>query len=87
LRYIEAHPEIRDVLLSGGDPLLLSDKKIEHLALAAAGDQARGVHPHRLAHPGFPPAARHPELCEIFKKYGPIWMSIHVNHPRRRRPS
>ena len=31
LRYIEAHPEIRDVLLSGGDPLLLSDKKIEHL--------------------------------------------------------
>jgi len=31
LRYIEAHPEVRDVLLSGGDPLLLSDKKLEHL--------------------------------------------------------
>jgi lysine 2,3-aminomutase len=31
LRYIESHPEVRDVLLSGGDPLLLSDKKLEHL--------------------------------------------------------
>jgi L-lysine 2,3-aminomutase len=36
LRYIEAHPEVRDVLLSGGDPLLLSDKKLEHLSAACA---------------------------------------------------
>ena len=59
LRYIEAHPEVRDVLLSGGDPLLLSDKKLEHLHQPPARDQARGVHPHRLADPGLPAAADH----------------------------
>jgi lysine 2,3-aminomutase len=82
LRYIEAHPEIRDVLLSGGDPLLLSDKKLEHLI-----SRLRAI-PHvefiRIGSriPVFLPQRITPALCEIFKKYGPIWMSIHVNHPR-----
>ena len=82
LRYIEAHPEIRDVLLSGGDPLLLSDKKLEHLL-----SRLRAI-PHvefiRIGSriPVFLPQRITPELCELFKKYGPIWMSIHVNHPR-----
>jgi lysine 2,3-aminomutase len=82
LRYIEAHPEIRDVLLSGGDPLLLSDKKIEHLL-----SRLRAI-PHvefiRIGSriPVFLPQRITPELTDIFKKYGPIWMSIHVNHPK-----
>jgi len=82
LRYIEAHPEIRDVLLSGGDPLLLSDKKIEHLL-----SRLRAI-PHvefiRIGSriPVFLPQRITPELAEIFKKYGPIWMSIHINHPK-----
>jgi lysine 2,3-aminomutase len=82
LRYIEAHPEIRDVLLSGGDPLLLSDKKIEHLL-----SRLRAI-PHvefiRIGSriPVFLPQRITPELCAVFKKYGPIWMSIHVNHPK-----
>jgi len=82
LRYIEAHPEIRDVLLSGGDPLLLSDKKIEHLL-----SRLRAI-PHlefiRIGSriPVFLPQRITPELADIFKKYGPIWMSIHVNHPK-----
>ena len=82
LRYIEAHPEIRDVLLSGGDPLLLSDKKLEHLL-----SRLRAI-PHvefiRIGSriPVFLPQRITPELCEIFKKHGPIWMSIHANHPR-----
>ncbi len=82
LRYIEAHPEVRDVLLSGGDPLLLSDKKIEHLLA-----RLRAI-PHvefiRIGSriPVFLPQRITPELCEIFKKYGPIWMSIHMNHPK-----
>ena len=82
LRYIEAHPEIRDVLLSGGDPLLLSDKKIEHLL-----SRLRAI-PHvefiRIGSriPVFLPQRITPELCEIFKKHGPIWMSIHANHPK-----
>ena len=82
LRYIEAHPEIRDVLLSGGDPLLLSDKKLEHLLSRLRA--IKHVEFIRIGSriPVFLPQRITPELCEIFKKYGPIWMSIHVNHPR-----
>ncbi|HEY4301482.1 MAG TPA: KamA family radical SAM protein [Candidatus Didemnitutus sp.] len=82
LRYIEAHSEVRDVLLSGGDPLLLSDRKLDHLL-----GRLRAI-PHvefiRIGSriPVFLPQRITPELCEIFKKHGPIWMSIHVNHPR-----
>ncbi|HZZ57656.1 MAG TPA: KamA family radical SAM protein [Opitutaceae bacterium] len=82
LRYIEAHPEIRDVLLSGGDPLLLSDRKLEHLL-----SRLRGI-PHvefiRIGSriPVFLPQRITPELCEVFRRHGPVWMSIHVNHPR-----
>lgn len=82
LRYIESHPEVRDVLLSGGDPLLLSDRKLEHLLA-----RLREI-PHvefiRIGSriPVFLPQRITPKLTEIFKKYGPIWMSIHVNHPR-----
>ncbi len=82
LRYIEAHPEIRDVLLSGGDPLLLSDKKIEHLLSRLRA--IKHVEFIRIGTriPVFLPQRITPALCEIFKQYGPIWMSIHVNHPK-----
>ena len=81
LDYIRKTPEIRDVLLSGGDPLLLSDKKLDYLL-----GELRKI-PHlefiRIGSriPVFLPQRITPELCEIFKKHGPIWMSIHVNHP------
>ncbi|WP_438481222.1 KamA family radical SAM protein [Oleiharenicola lentus] len=82
LRYIEAHPEIRDVLLSGGDPLLLSDKKLDHLLSRLRA--IKHVEFIRIGSriPVFLPQRITPELCEIFKKHGPIWMSIHVNHPK-----
>lgn len=81
LEYIRNHPEIRDVLLSGGDPLLLSDKKLDYLL-----GELRKI-PHiefiRIGSriPVFLPQRITPELCTIFKKHGPIWLSIHVNHP------
>jgi lysine 2,3-aminomutase len=81
LEYIRNHPEIRDVLLSGGDPLLLSDRKIDHLL----GELRKIPHVEfiRIGSriPVFLPQRVTPELCDIFKKHGPIWMSIHVNHP------
>jgi lysine 2,3-aminomutase len=82
LRYIEAHQEVRDVLLSGGDPLLLSDKKLEHLLGRLRA--IKHVEFIRIGSriPVFLPQRITPELCDIFKKHGPIWMSIHVNHPR-----
>ncbi|MGF1453307.1 MAG: KamA family radical SAM protein [Opitutales bacterium] len=81
LQYIETHNEVRDVLLSGGDPLLLSDKKLDQLL-----GRLRAI-PHlefiRIGSriPIFLPQRITPDLCEILKKHGPIWMSIHVNHP------
>jgi lysine 2,3-aminomutase len=82
LRYIEAHPEVRDVLLSGGDPLLLSDRKLDHLLGRLRA--IKHVEFIRIGSriPVFLPQRITPELCELFKKHGPIWMSIHVNHPR-----
>ncbi|MEM8867481.1 MAG: KamA family radical SAM protein [Verrucomicrobiota bacterium] len=81
LEYIRTHPEIRDVLLSGGDPLLLSNRKLDYLL----GELRKIPHVEfvRIGSriPVFLPQRITPELCEIFKKHGPIWMSIHVNHP------
>lgn len=82
IRYIEEHPEVRDVLLSGGDPLLLSDQKIDYLL-----GRLRAI-PHlefiRIGSriPVFLPQRITPELQEVLRKHGPIWMSIHANHPR-----
>ncbi|PIP59550.1 MAG: lysine 2,3-aminomutase [Verrucomicrobia bacterium CG_4_9_14_3_um_filter_43_20] len=81
LKYIEEHPEVRDVLLSGGDPLLLSDNKLDYLL-----GRLRAI-PHvefiRIGSriPIFLPQRITDNLCSILKKHGPIWMSIHVNHP------
>jgi lysine 2,3-aminomutase len=82
LRYIEAHPEVRDVLLSGGDPLLLSDKKLDHLLGRLRA--IKHVEFIRIGSriPVFLPQRITPELCEVFRKHGPVWMSIHVNHPK-----
>lgn len=82
LAYIAAHPEVRDVLLSGGDPLLLSDNKLDFLL-----GRLRAI-PHvefiRIGSriPVFMPQRVTDSLCAVLKKHGPVWMSIHVNHPR-----
>jgi len=82
IAYIAAHPEIRDVLLSGGDPLLLSDAKLDQLL-----SRLRAI-PHleviRIGSriPVFLPQRITPDLCEILKRNGPIWVNIHTNHPR-----
>ena len=82
LKYIESHPEIRDVLLSGGDPLLLSDNKLDHLLSRLRA--IKHVEFIRIGSriPVFLPQRITPALCEIFKKHGPIWLSIHSNHPK-----
>jgi lysine 2,3-aminomutase len=82
LQYIAAHPEVRDVLISGGDPLLLSDGKLDALL-----GRLRAI-PHvefiRMGSriPVFLPQRITPELADIFRKHGPVWMSIHTNHPK-----
>jgi lysine 2,3-aminomutase len=82
IAYIAQHPEIRDVLLSGGDPLLLSDEKLGRLL-----SRLRAI-PHieflRIGSriPVFLPQRITPELCAMLKKFHPLFMSIHSNHPR-----
>ncbi|MCH2389141.1 MAG: KamA family radical SAM protein, partial [Nitrospinales bacterium] len=81
IEYIRSHSEIRDVILSGGDPLLVPDKElnrilselrsIEHLEIIRIGTRVPGTLPHRVT----------PELCEILKKYHPLYCNIHFNHP------
>jgi lysine 2,3-aminomutase len=80
-KYLERTPQVRDVLLSGGDPLLLSDKKLEHLL--ARLREIKHVEFIRIGSriPVFLPQRITPELCDVLRRYGPIWMSIHVNHP------
>jgi lysine 2,3-aminomutase len=79
--YIAATPAIRDVLLSGGDPLTLPDEQIDwlldrlrripHVEMIRIGTKAPIVLPQRIT----------PDLVEILKKYHPLWMSIHCTHP------
>ncbi len=79
--YIRSNENIRDVLLSGGDPLMLPDGK-----LAKIFKELRAI-PHvefiRIGSriPVFMPQRITDSLCEVLNEYGPIWMSIHVNHP------
>jgi len=82
IQYVRDHPAIRDVLLSGGDPLLFSDEKLEHLLRAL-----RAI-PHveflRIGTriPVFLPQRITPQLCERLKQFHPLFISIHSNHPR-----
>ena len=81
IAYLKAHTEVRDVILSGGDPLLLPDHLLErvlkalrtipHLELIRIGSRVPGSLPQRIT----------PKLCEIVKKYHPIYMNLHFNHP------
>ena len=80
--YLENTPQVRDVLLSGGDPLLLSDarldrilsrlRSIKHIQFVRIGSRIPIFLPQRIT----------PELCDILRKYHPLFISIHSNHPR-----
>ena len=82
LNYIAQNKGIRDVLLSGGDPLLLSDRKLEYLLSRLR--EISHVEFVRIGSriPIFLPQRITPDLLDIFRRYGPVWMSIHVNHPK-----
>jgi lysine 2,3-aminomutase len=79
--YIAATPSVRDVLLSGGDPLTLADEQIDwllgsirripHVELIRIGTKAPVVLPQRIT----------PGLVEMLRKHHPLWMSIHCTHP------
>ncbi|MEO8665491.1 MAG: KamA family radical SAM protein [Ignavibacteria bacterium] len=79
--YLEQHTEINDVILSGGDPLMLTDtmlekilmrlRTIKHIQVIRLGTKMPCVLPQRIT----------PQLCEMLKKYHPIYVNTHFNHP------
>ena len=81
LEYIRKHTELRDVLISGGDPLLLDNDKLEyilqgvrqakHVKIIRIGTRTPGVLPERITG----------KLVKMLKKYQPLYINIHFNHP------
>ncbi|MEM4244801.1 MAG: KamA family radical SAM protein [Candidatus Nanoarchaeia archaeon] len=81
IEYIRSHPEVRDVVLSGGDPLLIETKRLEkiiklvraipHVEIIRIGTRVPCVLPQRIDQ----------ELCDMLKKYHPIYINTHFNHP------
>ena len=81
IAYLEKTPAVRDVLLSGGDPLTLPDarlewilarlRKIPHVEFLRLGTKVPAVLPQRIT----------PALAQMLKRYHPLWMSLHITHP------
>lgn len=82
IEYIKNTPHVRDVLLSGGDPFLLSDErldwiltelgKIDHVEFVRIGTRTPVVLPYRITD----------SLCSMLKKHHPLWINTHFNHPK-----
>jgi lysine 2,3-aminomutase len=85
--YLEEHTEIRDVIMSGGDPLMLSDRRLDqiitrlrtipHLEIIRIGSRVPCHLPERIT----------PELCAVLKKHHPLWINTHFNHPAELTPA
>ncbi len=79
--YLERATTVRDVLISGGDPLALSDERLDailsrlrsipHIEFVRIGTKMPAVLPQRIT----------PQLCEVLRRYHPLWMSLHFVHP------
>lgn len=86
LAYIEATPSVRDVLISGGDPLTLGDerldwllgrlKRIRHVEFVRIGSKVPFVLPQRITR----------ELVRVLRRHRPIWLSLHATHPKELTP-
>jgi lysine 2,3-aminomutase len=81
IKYISEHPEIRDVIISGGDPLMLSDKQIDHVLSSLR--QIPHLQILRIGSrvPCFLPQRVTPKLVKILRKYHPLYINVHFNHP------
>ncbi len=86
IEYVRENNDIRDVLLTGGDPLLMSDERIEnvvcqlheipHVEVIRIGSRTPCTLPQRITD----------ELCEMLKKYHPLYLNTQFNHPREITP-
>lgn len=84
--YLERTPQVRDVLISGGDPLILSDERIDHLLGRLRKIKHLEILRIGSRGPIFIPQRITPRLVAILRKYHPFMMSIHINHPQELAP-
>ncbi|MBM4187963.1 MAG: KamA family radical SAM protein [Gemmatimonadetes bacterium] len=86
-QYLEQHTEIRDVIMSGGDPLMLSDRRLEqiltrlraipHIEIIRIGSRIPCHLPERIT----------PELCQTLRQFHPLFINTHFNHPDELTPA
>ncbi|OGW29769.1 MAG: lysine 2,3-aminomutase, partial [Nitrospinae bacterium RIFCSPLOWO2_12_FULL_47_7] len=86
IEYIRNHKEVRDIILSGGDPLLVPDKELDriladlraipHVEIIRIGTRVPGALPQRISQ----------NLCSILKKHHPLYFNMHFNHPAELTP-
>jgi lysine 2,3-aminomutase len=87
IRYLRETPQVRDLILSGGDPLLLADNElaeiltslraIPHLEIIRIGSRVPVTLPERIT----------PQLCRLLSRYQPLYLNTHFNHPREISPA
>lgn len=86
LAYIATTPTIREVILSGGDPLLLPDAALDDLlGRLRAIPHVRTLRIHSRV-PATLPQRITPQLCSVLRRYHPLWLNTHFNHPRELAP-
>ncbi len=86
IEYIRNHTEVRDVLLSGGDPLMVIDEKLEHIISSLRAIPHVEIIRIGTRFPCVLPSRITDKLCDMLKKYHPIFVNTHFNHPREITP-
>lgn len=84
LEYIKNHPEVRDVILSGGDPFMLDDTQLEKVLSSVyeiISKRENGIIRIGTRVPCALPQRITPQLCDMLKKYHPLYINTHFNHP------
>lgn len=85
-QYLEAHPEVRDVLLSGGDGLFLSDEMLDYALGRFRAVKSVEILRIGTRIPIFLPQRITDTMVATLRKYHPLWMNIHINHPKEFTP-
>ncbi len=86
IAYIAEHPQIRDVLLSGGDPLTLPQKLLEDVLMRLRAIPHVEIIRIGTRVPIFLPQRITPDLVAMLRRFHPLWMNVHVNHPKELTP-
>jgi lysine 2,3-aminomutase len=84
--YLAAHPEVRDVLISGGDPLMMSDTNLEYVVSSLRAIPSIEVIRIGTRAPVTIPQRVTPKLVEMLRQYHPLWINTHFNHPKELTP-